>query len=74
MTDHHLLHAENGTFRDDSGGAPLAPRSAAAGPNLEVVVRWAAIRLQGWDVRQARPVFSADRSCRLNRILGYSGQ
>ena len=73
MTIQGLLHAKARTFRNQSGGALLAPWFAAA-PSLEVAGHRAAIRLQGWDVRQARPVFSADRSCRLNRILGYSGQ
>jgi hypothetical protein len=73
VTIQGLLHAKARTFRNQSGGALLA-RWFAAGPSLEVAGHWAAIRLQGWDTQQVRPLFSAGRSWRLNGITGYSGQ
>jgi len=42
-----------------SGGALLPVFFAAAGPGLEVAVRWAARRLRGWRANQAWKVFSA---------------
>lgn len=40
-----------------SGGVLLPFFFAAAGPGLEVVLRWAARRLRGWHFRKAWPVF-----------------
>jgi hypothetical protein len=40
-----------------SGGALLPFLFAAAGPGLEVALRWAARRFRGWHVRRAWPVF-----------------
>jgi hypothetical protein len=42
-----------------SGGALLPFLFAAAGPGLEVALRWAARRFRGWHVRRAWPVFGA---------------
>jgi hypothetical protein len=42
-----------------SGGALLPFFFAAAGPGLEVALRWAAKRFKGWHARRAWPVFSA---------------
>jgi hypothetical protein len=42
-----------------SGGALMPFFFAAAGPGLEVVLRWAARRLRGWHVRRAWPVFGS---------------
>jgi hypothetical protein len=41
-----------------SGGALLPFFFAAAGPGLEVALRWAARRFKGWHARRAWPVFS----------------
>jgi hypothetical protein len=42
-----------------SGGALLPFFYAAAGPGLEVTLRWMSRRVQGWHVRRAWPVFAA---------------
>lgn len=42
-----------------SGGALLPCLFAAAGPGLELALRWAARRFRGWQVHRAWPVFSA---------------
>jgi hypothetical protein len=42
-----------------SGGALLPFLFAAAGPGLEVILRWTARRFRGWHIRQAWSVFSA---------------
>jgi len=42
-----------------SGGALLPFFFAAAGPGLEVALRWAARRFKGWHAQRAWPVFSA---------------
>ena len=41
-----------------SGGALLPFLFAAAGPGLDVALRWATRRLRGWRARRAWPVFS----------------
>ena len=48
--------ARGGLFH--SGGALLPFFFAAAGPGLEVLLRWAARRLRGWHVRRAWRVFA----------------
>jgi hypothetical protein len=48
--------ARGGLFH--SGGALLPFFFAAAGPGLEVMLRWAARRLRGWHVRRAWRVFA----------------
>jgi hypothetical protein len=42
-----------------SGGALLPFFCSAAGPGLELALRWAARRLRGWHVQRAWPVFAA---------------
>jgi hypothetical protein len=46
-----------------SGGALLPFFFAAAGPGLEVILRWIARRRKGWNVQSAWPVFAVGLVC-----------